>query len=59
MHSIQKYPNIIESYACILNILLLISLLLTAGPSALARSSLERINLLTFLGICSIPKLSK
>ena len=44
----------IESYACILNILLLILLLPTAGPS-----SLERMNLLISLGICSMPKLSK
>ena len=43
----------IESYACILNILLFISLL-TAWPS-----SLERIYLLISLGICSTPKLSK
>ena len=45
----------IESYACILNIFALIFLLLpTAEPS-----SLERINLLVSLGICSMPKLSK
>ena len=44
MNYIQKYPHIIESYACILNILLFISL---------------RINLLISLGICSTPKLSK
>ena len=50
----QKYPHIIESYACVLNILALIFLLPTAGPS-----SLERINLLISLGICSTPKLSK
>ena len=51
-------------YACILNILALIFLLRafalelcslpTAGPS-----SLERINLLIYLGICSTPKISK
>ena len=40
-----KYPHIIESYACILNILALIFLL--------------PINLLISLGICSTPKLSK
>ena len=40
----QKYPHIIESHACILNILLLKSLLM---------------NLLISLGICSTPKLSK
>ena len=42
----------IESYACILNTLLLILLLPTAEPS-----SLERMNLLISLGICSMPKL--
>ena len=45
MNSIQKYPHIIESYACILNILALIFLL--------------SINLLISLGKCSTPKLSK
>ena len=51
----QKYPHIIESYACILNIFALIFLLSpTAEPS-----SLEHINLLISLGICSMPKLSK
>ena len=56
----QKYPHIIESYACILNIFALIFLLLpTAEPSSLECSSLERINLLISLGICSMPKLSK
>ena len=50
----QKYPHTIESYACILNIFALIFLLPTAEPS-----SLERINLLISLGICSMPKLSK
>ena len=44
MNSIQKYPRIIESYACILNILPLISLLM---------------NLLISLEICSTPKPSK
>ena len=53
INSIQKYPHIIESYACILNILLFISLR-TAWPS-----SLERMNLLISLGICSTTKLSK
>ena len=38
----------IESYACILNIL-----------STTEPSSLERMNLLISLGICSMPKLSK
>ena len=54
INSIQKYPHMIESYACILNILLLILLLPTTEPS-----SLERMNLLISLGICSMPKLSK
>ena len=44
-NSIQKYPHIIESYTCILNILALIFLL--------------PIDLLISSGICSIPKLSK
>ena len=44
MNPIQKYPNIIESYACILNILL---------------STLLLMNLLISLGICSVPKLPK
>ena len=49
----QKYPHIIESYACILNILLLIhAIALDFFVSLL-------INLLISLGICSIPKLSK
>ena len=46
-----KYPHIIESHACILNIFISLR---TARPS-----SLERVNLLTSLGICSTPKLSK
>ena len=45
MNSIQRYPHIIELYACILNILALIFLL--------------PINLLISSGICSILKLSK
>ena len=42
---IQKYPHIIESYACTLKIFVLMFLLL--------------INALIFLGICSTPKESK
>ena len=42
---IQKYPHIIESYACILKIFVLMFLL--------------SINVLISLGICSTPKLSK
>ena len=49
----QKYPHIIESYACILNILLLIRAI------ALDVVVLLCINLLISLGICYTPKLSK
>ena len=53
MNSIQKYPHITESYACILNILLLICAIALDFVVSLL------INLLISLGICSIPKLSK
>ena len=49
----QKYPHIIESYTCILNILLLIRFKELDFVASLL------INLLISLGICSIPKLSK
>ena len=42
---IQKYPHIIESYACILKIFVVMFLLL--------------INALIYLGVCSTPKESK
>ena len=45
INPMQKYPHIIESYACILKIFVLIFLLL--------------INTLISLRICSTPKLSK
>ena len=45
INAIQKYPHIIESYACILRIFVLIFLFL--------------INVSISLGICSTPKLSK
>ena len=43
--SIQKYPHIIESYACILKVFVIMFLLL--------------INALISLGICSTPKEAK
>ena len=45
MNLIQKYPHIIESFACILNMFVFMSLF--------------PINLLISLGICSTPKRSK
>ena len=45
INPIQKYPHIIESYACILKMFVLMFLFL--------------INVLISLGICSTPKLSK
>ena len=54
MNSMQKYPHIIESYACILNILLFIR-----SKELDFVVSLLPINLLISLGICSTPKLSK
>ena len=45
INPIQKYPQIIESYACILKIFVFMFLLLT--------------NALIFFGICSNPNLSK
>ena len=45
INPIQKYPHIIESYACILKIFAVMFLLL--------------INALISFGICYIPKLSK
>ena len=42
INPIQKYPHIIESYACILKIFVFMFLLL--------------INVLTSFGICSTPK---
>ena len=45
INPIQKYPQIIESYACILKIFVFVFLL--------------RINVLISFGICSTPKLSK
>ena len=63
MNSIQKYPHIIESYAYILNILLLIRA--KALGSAVRSKELDFVvsllpmNLLISLGICSMRKLSK
>ena len=45
VNPIQKYPHIIESYACILKTFVLMSILL--------------INVLISLGMCSAPKESK
>ena len=45
INSIQKYPHIIEPYACILKMFVLMFLLL--------------INVLISFGICSTPKWSK
>ena len=45
INTIQKYPNIIESYVCILKIFVIIYLL--------------PINFLNSSGVCSTPKLSK
>ena len=50
MNPIQKYPHIIESYACILKIFVIMLLLLLL---------LLLINALISLGICSTPKGSK
>ena len=53
INPIQKYPHIIESYACILKIFLVMILLCEAEDE-------ERlINTLISLGICSTPKISK
>ena len=53
INPIQKYPHIIESYACILKIFLVMFLLCEAEDE-------ERlINTLISLGICSTPKISK
>ena len=53
INPIQKYPHIIESYACILKIFVLIFLFCEPEDE-------ERlINFVISLGICSTPKLSK
>ena len=49
INAIQKYPHIIESYACILKIFVLIFLFCEG----------RLINFIISLGICSTPKLSK
>ena len=49
----QKYPHIIESYACILKIFVIMSLFCEAEDKG------RLINSFISLGICSTPKLSK
>ena len=50
---IQKYPHIIESYACILKIFVVMFLFCEAEDKG------QLINALISLGICSTPKESK
>ena len=53
INPIQKYPHIIESYACILKIFVIMFLLCEAEDEG------RLINVLVSLGMCSTPKLSK
>ena len=58
INPIQKYPHIIESYACILEILVVVVMFLLLLLSLLLLLLLL-INALISLGICSTPKESK
>ena len=53
INPIQKYLHIIESYACILKIFVLMFLLCESEDKG------RSINSWIFFGICSTPKLSK
>ena len=68
INPIQKYPHIIESYACILKIIVIMFLLCEASQSGGRRTKDEGrceveefkeprlINSLISLGMCSTPK---
>ena len=53
INPIEKYPHIIESYACILKIFVIMLLLCKAEDEG------RLIDVLIFFGICSTPKESK